>query len=1068
MIRPKQSIIFSLRKKYFQLFITACFLLSAALLSLPARAQIFGHGKPKAKAMYQSVYLRALQYRNIGPYRGGRSDAVAGNKHQSDTYYMGVTGGGVYKTTDDGKTWKNVSDGYFKTGSVGALAVAPSDPNVVYAGMGESTIRGNMQEGDGMYKSTNGGKTWKYIGLGKTRIIGDIVVDPKNPDVVWVAALGQVFGKEGNKERGVYKSTDGGKTWKKVLYLNKKVGAVDIAIDPKNPRVLYASLWQAYRNNWKLSSGGPGSGLYKSIDGGNTWTNITKHAGLPKGIDGKIGVTVSPVKPDRVWAIVENKNGGLFRSDNAGKTWKRVNKSDKIRQRAWYFSDIYASPNNASTVYVENVRFMKSVDGGKSFKTIRTPHSDHHDLWINPKNPARMIIADDGGAQITEDGGKNWSSMYKYATGQFYHVAVDNRFPFRLYGAQQDSGPVQIKSRTDGYGITRDDWQRAAGGESGFVVPDPKNPHITYGGGYDGNLQKYNDQTGERDRIDVWPDNPMGHPASDLKERFQWTFPIAIDSVQPNALYTTSQYVFRSTDGGMSWQKISGDLTRNNKVHQQSSGGPITQDNTSVEYYNTIFAFAESPVKKGVLWAGSDGGLVHLSRDNGKTWKNVTPDGMPEARIEIIDPSPFDPATAYMAVNRHKFGDFKPMLYKTHNYGKSWTKITNGIPDKDYTRVIREDPNKKGLLYAGTETGIYVSFNDGRQWQPLKLNMPAVGITDMKIQKRANDLAISTMGRGFWILDDLNVLQQISKKTTQQNHLYKPKDTYLFGGPSFHHSGTTVGQNPKPGVVVDYNLKDTTHKVVKLQFLDGSGNVIRTYASNKDIHGHPVKKSSKFYPRKNHTQPTVLPTHKGLNEFSWNMRYPGATKLKGPQVLWAGTTRGPKAVPGSYKVRLIINGKTVMTQPFRIKKDPRIQTSQSDFQAQFDLEKKIVAKLDTTQKTLNKISKVRKRIKDQKSNYPKNKEVQQRADTLLHTLSDAENALLQTKNTSSEDALNYPIKLRDKLAALNNTVGTGHNRPTKQQYQVFQLLSNKIDAQLKKVYPVLTGDIPTLLHEPNQ
>ncbi|MGD8426918.1 MAG: glycosyl hydrolase [Balneolaceae bacterium] len=1035
-------------------------------ISISVQAQVFGHGKTDTKRTYQQEYLQALKYRNIGPYRGGRSVAVAGHKDQPFTYYMGATGGGVFKTDDGGKTWINISDDYFKTGSVGAIAVAPSDPNVIYVGMGETEIRGNMSAGDGMYRSTDGGKTWNHIGLGKTQFIGDIVVHPNNPDIAWVAALGHAFGTEGNEERGVYKTTDGGKTWKKVLYHNQHTGAVDLAIDPNNSRILYAGLWEAYRNPWKMVSGGEGSGLYKSTDGGETWKNITQRPGLPKGINGKIGVSVSPANSDRVFALIENKNGGLFRSDDGGSTWKRINKERKLRQRAWYYTHVIADSQNENTVYVLNVGFYKSTDGGRHFDRISTPHGDHHDLWIDPDNSNRMAISDDGGTQITENGGKSWSSYYKYATAQFYHVILDNRFPYWVYGAQQDNGTVAIKSRSAGYGIDEKNWIAVAGGESGYIAPDPEDPDITYGGSYGGYLEKHNSENEQSDRVDVWPNNPMGAAAKDISYRFQWTFPIYISPHDPDVLYTTSQYVHRSTDEGMSWDRISPDLTRDEESKQEDSGGPITHDNTSVEYYNTVFAFAESPVKKGILWAGSDDGLVHLSRDNGKTWSDVTPKGMPESMVSIIEPSHFDAGTAYIAVTRYKFDDFTPMLYKTVDYGKSWSKITNGIRDMDFTRAIREDPSKKGLLYAGTETGVYVSFDDGKLWQSLQLNLPSVPITDLAVQKRDQDLVVATQGRAFWILDNLNVLHQLSNEVTGSNYLYKPEATYLFGGPSMHEAGMTVGQNPDPGVVVHYNLKEEIKdKEVKLVFLESDGDVIRTFSSNQDIEGNEVKTDTDFYVEKDKTKPTVLSTKKGLNEFSWNMRYPGAQDLEGKQILWAGSTRGPRAIPGTYKLRLIIDDQPVMTQSFEIKKDPRIETSQDDFKAQFDLQQTIIAKLDTTHKTINKIREVRKQIDDVKSKYKNNKKIQQRANELLKTLADVESTLMQTKAEAFQDVLNYPIKLNNKLAALANNVGTGDNRPTEQQYEVFNYLARQVDIQLKKVAPILSGNIPDLIQE---
>jgi len=1028
--------------------------------------QIFGHDEADAEPLIEESFLEGLRYRNIGPFRGGRSVAVAGHKDQPNTYYTGFTGGGVYKTEDGGTNWVNVSDGYFKTGSVGALVVADSDANVIYAGMGETCIRGNMSAGDGMYRSVDGGKSWQHIGLGDSHFIGEIVVHPKNPDVVWVAAMGHVFGNEGNDQRGVFKSTDGGKTWRKVLYHNEKTGAVDIEIDPNNPRILFASLWEAYRNPWEMSSGGEGSGLYRSTDGGETWQNISRKPGMPKGLLGKIGVAVSPLNSDRVWAIVENENGGVFRSDDGGDTWQRLNSDRELRQRAWYYKHIVAGTDNENEVYVLNVGFYKSTDGGKSFDRIGTPHGDHHDLWVSPNDGKRMVVADDGGGQVSYNGGESWSSYHKYATAQFYQVILDDQFPYKVYGAQQDNSTVGIKSRTAGSGITERDWAPVAGGESGYIAPDPDDPNVTYGGSYGGYFNKFNDFTNQSKRIDVWPDNPMGSGAVDLKYRFQWTFPIYISPHNPDILYATSQFVHRSDDDGMSWDTISDDLTRNDKSKQQKSGGPITKDDTSVEYYNTIFTFAESPVEPGVLWAGADDGLIHISRDNGRTWSNVTPGNMPEAMASIIDPSHHDAGTAYLAATRYKFDDFSPMLYKTTNYGRSWTKITNGIPALDFTRVIREDPNRKGLLYAGTETGVYVSFNDGELWQPLQLNLPAVPITDLAVHKRDKDLVVATQGRSFWILDDLAVLHQMNDRIKNDDYyLYQPETTYLFGNHRDISPGETLGENPEDGVVVYYNLNKTGDAEIKLQFAEPGGAVIRTFSSKENLDGKPVKKSEEFYEEEHNTPPDVLTAKEGLNSFTWNMLYSGAEDLKGRQILWAGSTRGPKAVPGMYEVRLIVEDETVMSQPFGITKDPRIEVTQEDFEAQFDLHQTIIAKLDTTHKTINRIREIREELADIKEDFEGDEDVQEKADQLLELLSDVEGELMQTKAESFQDVLNYPIKLNNKLAALANTVGTGNGRPTGQQYAVYEDLAAKVDAQFKRIEPILTGKMPDLIPE---
>jgi len=1038
------------------------------LMTDVSTAQIFGHGEETDTPKFKKELFKDLKYRNIGPYRGGRSVAVSGHASQPYTFYTGFTGGGVFKTTDGGSSWINISDDYFKTGSVGAISVAPSDANVIYAGMGETDIRGNMSAGDGMYKSTDSGKTWKHIGLGESQFIGDIEVHPANDDILWVAAMGQIFGEEGNEERGVYKSIDGGQSWKKVLYRDSKTGAVDIAVDPNNPRILFAALWEAYRNPWAMSSGGEGSGLFRSKDGGETWEEISTFPGMPKGLLGKIGVAVSPANSNRVWAIIENKNGGgLFRSENGGDTWRRISADRNLRQRAWYYSKVIADPKNENGVYVLNVGFHKSTDGGSSFSRIGTPHGDHHDLWIDPNDPQRMIIGDDGGGQVTYNGGEGWSSYYTSATAQIYQVTTDNQFPYMIYGAQQDNSTFAIKNRTSGYGINESDWWPVAGGESGYIAPDPEDPNVTFGGSYGGYLNKYDKELGLSDRVDVWPDNPMGAGAEDLKYRFQWTFPIIISPHNPDVMYTTSQHVHRSTDEGMSWETISDDLTRNDKEKQKESGGPITKDDTSVEYYNTIFAFVESPIEEGTFWAGSDDGLIHISRDNGKTWENVTPKGLPETMISIIDASYHDGGTAYFAATRYKFNDFQPMIYKTTNYGKSWKKITNGIPAMDFTRAVREDPNKKGLLYAGTETGLYVSFDAGENWQDLQLNLPPVPVTDLAVHKRDMDLVVATQGRSFWVLDDLPVLHQMSDQVAKaESHLFQPEKTYLFGGPSFSRPGSTVGQNPERGAVFYYTLKNNVEKEIKLEIIDPSGNTIRTYSSKKDANDKPVKESSTFYEEENRTRPSVVAADAGLNKFVWGLDYPDVTRIDGVQILWAGNTSGPSAIPGTYKVKMLIDDEIVGERSFEVVKDPRLESvSQQDFVAQFELVKTIKAKLDTTHKTINRIREVRKEINEMTAEAKDNEELQEKAKTMLKAMSEIENELIQTKAESGQDVLNFQIKLNNKLAALASTVATGYGRPTKQQYAVYEDLAGKVDVQFKRLQAVWDGEYENIIQE---
>ena len=996
--------------------------------------------------------------------------AVAGHDDQPYIYYTGFTGGGVYKTTDGGATWYNVSDGFFKTGSVGAIDVADSDPNVIYVGMGETDIRGNMSAGDGMYRSTDAGKTWTWLGLGETRFIGDIEIHPENPDVAWVAAMGKLFGPVESSERGIYKTKDGGKTWNKVLFKDAKTGAVDIAIDPNNPRILFAAMWEAYRSPWEMSSGGEGSGLYKSVDGGESWTEITQNPGMPKGLVGKIGVSVSPVNSNRVFAIVENATGGgLFRSEDGGDNWRRVSANRNLRQRAWYYSKVVADPANEDVVYVLNVGFWKSKDGGVNFDRIGTPHGDHHDLWIATNNPERMVVADDGGGQVTYNGGERWSSYYTSATAQIYQVVTDNQFPYMIYGAQQDNSTFAIRSRTSGGSIGERDWWPVAGGESGYIAPDPENPSVTFGGSYGGYLNKYDSELGLSDRIDVWPDNPMGGGAKDAKYRFQWTFPIVISPHNPDVLYATSQHVHRSTDEGMSWETISPDLTRNDSKKQDESGGPITKDDTSVEYYNTIFSFVESPIEPGLLWAGADDGLIHMSRDNGQSWENVTPKDMPEAMISIIDASHHAAGTAYIAATRYKFGDFSPMLYKTTNYGKSWVKIITGIPSMDFTRAIREDPNRSGLLYAGTETGVYVSFNAGEQWQSLQLNLPAVPITDLAVHKRDKDLIVATQGRSFWVLDDLAVLHQLQDNMlANQHYLFDPEDPYLFGGRSWG-SSATAGQNPQGGAVVYYYLAENEDQEIKLEFVDMREQVVQSYSSKEDVRGRPVRESTLFHEDEQQPLRGSLGDKAGLHSYVWGLDYPGVTNIDGRQILWAGSTAGPRALPGTYMVRMYVGDELVGEQEFEVKKDPRLeQISQEDLVEQFELVQTINAKLDSTHKAINKIRSVREEFREQMGSLGTDETSQtllERAQSMMKAMTEIEEALVQTKAEATQDVLNFPIRLNNKLAALKSTVATGYGRPTDQQYAVYEDLASKTDVHLLRLQKIWDGEYTDILEE---
>lgn len=1038
--------------------------------------------------------LKALQWRSIGPFRGGRVTAVAGIPSQPLVYYFGATGGGVWKTVDGGINWEPISDGpVFGTGSVGAIGLSDSDPNTIYVGMGESPIRGNVSHGDGVYKSTDAGKTWKRVGLEDTRQIARIRVHPRNPDLVYVAALGHTFGP--NEQRGIFRSKDGGKTWDKVFYRGDKAGASDLIFDPTNANILYAGFWEVYRKPWTLESGGPGGGIFKSTDGGDTWQELTRNSGLPRDMVGKVGITVSPANPDRVWAIVEADDGGVFRSDNAGRTWTKVNEERRLRQRAWYYTRIYADPKSPDTVYVLNTGFYKSNDGGRNYSSISVPHGDNHDLWIAPDDPSRMINANDGGANVSFNGGRSWTEQDQ-ATAQFYRVAVDNDFPYNIYGAQQDNSTVRIPSRTTEAGIRREDWYDVGGGESGWIAPSPKDSMIVFAGSYGGLLTRYDHRTGQLRNVTPYPNNPMGGGADVVKYRFQWNFPIFFSPHDQNTLYAGGNVLFKSLNEGQSWEIISPDLTRNDKSKQGPSGGPITKDNTSVEYYGTIFAAMESPVQRNVIWAGSDDGVVSLTRDGGKNWETVTPPKslMPEwIQINSIEASPNDAATAYVAATMYKWDDNKPYLYKTNDFGKSWKKITNGIPSTTFTRVIREDPVKRGLLYAGTETGIYISFDDGANWQPMQFNLPVVPITDLAVHKREQDLVAATQGRSFWIFDDLPLVHQLmaggGATAARQTRLYRPENPYrMQGGGSPLPATATIGRNPPGGAVVYYSLRARPTSEVVLEFLDSGGKVIQKFTAraprpqaaavaSPDAQPGPApmgaaqvqtppeepqapsgEESESFGPGAR--QPRVT-TDVGLNRFVWDLRHPEAVRFPG-MILWAGDIRGPRVAPGTYQVRLTVEGKT-MTESFEVKPDPRISASPADFAKQLEFGLRIRDKVSDTHNAILQIREVRKQLDDllkRIAGQPSFKVINDAATTLKKNLTEVEETLYQTKNQSSQDPLNYPIRLNNKLAALAGVVASGDAAPTDQSYAVYDELVVQIDGQLARLGQIIKTEVP--------
>ncbi len=968
--------------------------------------------------------FNALRYRSIGPLRGGRSAAVTGVRGKPTTFFFGATGGGVWKTEDGGSNWRNASDGFFG-GSIGAVTVAPSNPNIIYVGGGEVTVRGNVSHGSGMWKSDDGGKSWKSIGLTDSHHIPRVRVHPKNPDIVYVAAMGHLYGP--NQQRGVFRSKDGGKTWQKILFVNDEVGAVDLQIDPGNAKILYASMWRIKRTPYSLESGGQGSGLYKSTDGGDTWKEITRNRGLPKGMVGIIGVDVSPVDSNRVFAIIEAADGGVFRSDNGGETWTKINDERKLRQRAWYYTRIYAGPKNKDEVYVLNVRFWRSIDGGKTYSSIRTPHGDHHDLWIDPDNPDRLAIADDGGGQVSYNRGRTWSTYMNQPTAQFYRVTTDNHFPYRIYGAQQDNSTVRIDHRSSG---RERDWEPTAGGESGHIAPDPTNPDIVYGGTYGGYLTRINHKTGERRNIHIWPDNPMGHGAGDGKFRFQWNFPIFFGH-DKKTLFAAGNVLFKTVDGGGSWTQISHDLTRNDKSKLGPSGGPITKDNTSVEYYCTIFAAAQSHHDHNVIWCGSDDGLIHVTTDGGKNWKNVTPPELPEwSQINSLEIHPSKKGSVYIAATRYKLDDFKPYLYKTNDFGKTWEKITAGIDAKHFTRVVRADPDRDGLLYAGTENGMYVSMDDGKSWTSFQLNLPIVPITDLALKNQ--DLIVATQGRSFWVMDDLTPLHQFNKKTAQQPvFFFKPRPVYRMGRRS--------------RVALRFHLKEKPTGVATLRIVDPQGNVAQTYSTKP-------KRSAGQSP---------LSLKAGMNSVVWSMRYASAKTFPG-MILWGGGTQGPRAVPGKYTAVLTI-GKQEIKQEFEIKIDPRIQATPEDLMEQFKFHTQLRDELSKVNTTIGQIRDVRtqigaltKRLKGRKQFAALVKQ----ANDISKKLTAIEERLYQTKNQSPQDPLNFPIRLNNRLSALVSVVDTGDNAPTRQSRQVFEMLRGEIGVQQKKFDALLAQDLP--------
>jgi photosystem II stability/assembly factor-like uncharacterized protein len=1000
--------------------------------------------------MIDEKLFKSMQWRQIGPFRGGRALAIEGVIGEPDTYYFGAVAGGVWKTIDGGANWTPLFDKE-AISSIGAIAVAPSDHNVVYAGTGEAAIRGNTTYGIGVYKSIDAGKTWKNVGLKDSRQIGALIVDPRNADVVLVAALGHAFGP--NQERGIFRTTDGGKTWTKVLSKDENTGGIDVVFDPHNPNIVFASLWQARRQPWFFSSGGPGSGLYRSEDNGVTWKHLEGN-GLPDGILGKIGVAVSGADSNRVYAIIEAKEGGLYRSDDAGQKWARVNEDGRFRQRAWYFSKVYADPNSADTVYLLNTGAFRSVDGGKTFNLLPARHGDHHGLWIDPQNPNRIGNVNDGGASISTDGGKTWTTQNNQPTAQFYHVAVDNAFPYHIYGAQQDNSNVGIASRTDSGVIGREDWFQAGDGECGFVIPDPRDWHIIYSNS-EGYVVRYDKTKENVQDVSPVPLDNSGHGAVDLVHRFQWVSPLMLSPHNPDVLYTGAECVFKSTDHGQSWTPISGDLTRNDKTKQQPSGGPLTNDITSVEYYDTVFALAESPVQKGTLWAGTDDGLVQVTTDDGAHWTNVT-GKIPEwSTVDLIDASPHDANTAIVAVDRHRLDDFKPYIFKTTDLGKTWTLIVNGIPEGSYVHAVREDPKRKGLLYAGAETGVFVSFDDGTHWQPLQLNLPVSPIHDLVVKD--DDLVAATHGRSFWVLDDVTPLRQTATLSPQGDViLYHPQTALRLHYPEEFDKRQPVGENPPSGALIDYYLKTAPKDEATLEILDGQGKVIR-HLSNKE------KKEGEQPPewpdRVERTK--TIPANEGANRFAWDLRYDDPVQV--PGAFYSGTgPKGPLALPGEYQVKLTVGGKS-QTAPLHLVIDPRTKGAEAALQKQFALAVQVNDRISQLHQAINEIRDVKSQIQSLHKRFgddPKLKGALDAADSVDHKMSDVEQQLIQMNMKGSEGNLAFPSMLNERFDAFSHSIDAGDTEPTKSQLDIFQMLGGKLDEQLKKWSQIKTDDVP--------
>jgi photosystem II stability/assembly factor-like uncharacterized protein len=1028
-------------------------------LVLPSLVAAQGRRGGRGAAAPDTAASTDVSWRNVGPETAGRMVGLAGSVARPNEYYFGTTGGGVWKTADGGKTAQPVSDKYFG-GSIGAIAVDERNPDVVWVGGGEYAIRGNVSHGDGVWKTTDGAKTWQYMGLKETQQIARIILDPRNSDVAFVAALGHVWGA--TPDRGVYKTTDGGKTWKKILFRNDSTGAIELVMDPSNPDVLYAALWQAGRKPWLLISGGNGGGIFKTTDGGDHWTEITHNQGLPSGIIGNVGMTISPAKPSRIWALIENEpGGGVYRSDDAGATWTLLNQDRDLRQRAWYFSRLTADPKDTNIVFAPNVNPLWSQDGGKTF-TRAFGGGDNHIVWIAPNDSKRIVVGHDNGAILTTDGGTT-STRLAIPTGQYYHVHLTNKVPYDICGAKQDAGsvcgPVRQAGGFGGRGgggggggrggapastSAYSEFYGAAGGESGYMASDPNDPNVTYGGNYSGVLDMQNRATGSRARLDPWPLNPMGHDARDSKYRFQWTYPIMNSPHDPNVLYVGSNVVFKSSDKGKSWSIISPDLTKHDPATLGASGGPITKDQTSIEYYATVFALAESPMTPGLIWAGSDDGLIHVTRDGGTTWKNVTPKGMPEwTRISIIDPSPHNPGTAWVAANRYQLDDFSPYLYKTTDYGATWTRINTGIAADEFTRSIREDLVTPGLLYASTERSMWISRDAGAHWESLKKNLPPVPVHDIAL--RDDDMVIATHGRAFWVMENLSLLREApaadAALAAGKDFVYKPAPAYRTGG-----------------VTVQYRLAQENQPVT-IEFLDPSGKSIRKFSSTDTVAAAGGRGGGGG--RGGFGGAARVGTRAGLNRYTWNLQYPDASTFQG-MILWQGSTTGPFAAPGTYTVKVAVGDKAPLTEKFVVKKDPQAQATVADLVEQHRFAMQVRDRVTAANDAVKTIRNVKRQVEERAPKMTNTPSFGALAKTFEDQISNVEDSLYQTKNKSGEDPLNFPVRINNQMAALLGFVSSGERRPPKQAYDVYAALDPKLQTELTRYKRVMDANLAKL------